>query len=343
MTTALLKPAYRVTLGRQRVDTTDEPRASTIVELTVALDLDVPADAATLKLGRIGQLEPALDDTAVIELGYEGDTPLTQVLAGTVGIVDPGLVTSEVVVYSGAATLLRSVANETFLNTSAGAIVRELSKRANVGVGAVDAGTSFPAYVVDARRGAFRHMLDLAELSGLDVYVGSDGKVVMEEYIGGNAVHVLEHGKHILELDVRRSAPAAASAEAWGDSPGTGRGTNGWAWLVKDFDDFHGAAGSGEPLLLVERPVLRTAAAARRAAEGALATAQRRAVRGRVLTIGRPEIKLGDAISLRGVPDDAANASFQVRSVTHRVRKDSGFTTEIGFRAGVASTTGAVA
>jgi phage protein D len=60
---------------------------------------------------------------------------------------------------------------------------------------------------------------------------------------------------------------------------------------------------------------------------------QRRAVRGRVLTIGRPQVKLGDAIQLRGVPDDDANGNFQVRSITHRLRKDTGFTTEIGFRA----------
>ena len=50
------------------------------------------------------------------------------------------------------------------------------------------------------------------------------------------------------------------------------------------------------------------------------------------ITIGRPEVKLGDAIRLRGVPDDDANGSFQVRSVAHRLRKDTGFTTEIGFR-----------
>jgi hypothetical protein len=332
MTSALLRPAYRLTLGDQRVNTTDEPRASTLVELTVSLDLDVPADAATLVLGRVGQLEPEVDDDATIDLGYVDDDELTQVLAGTVGVVDPGLVTSSVVVYSGAATLLRSVANETFENQTAGAIVRELARRAAVDVATVEDGSTFPAYVVDGRRGAFEHMLDLAELSGLDVYVNSEGAVVMERFVGGRTVHVLEHAKHILELDVLRSPPRAAAVEAWGESPGSARGTNAWAWLTKDFDDLHGSAGSGSPLLVLERPALRSASAARRAAEAALTALQRRAVRGRVVTIGRPQVKLGDAIQLRGVPDEDANGNFQVRSVTHRLRKDTGFTTEIGFR-----------
>ena len=332
MTTALLRPAYRVTIGRQQVDTTDEPRASTVVELTVALDLDVPADAATLVLGRIGELAPALDDDATIELGYAGDDDLTQVLEGTVGVVDPGLVNETVVVFSGAATLLRAAANETFENKSAGDIVRALAQRAGVDVGSVDDGSTFPAYVVDGRRGAFEHMLDLATLSGLDVYINSDGEVVMERFVGGHAVHVLEHAKHVLELDLRRTPASAAAAEAWGESPGTSKGTNAWAWLTKDFDSLHGSSGSGTPLLLLEKPALRSGEAARAAAEGALATVQRRAISGRVLTIGRPEVKLGDAIRLRAMPDGDANGSFQVRSVTHRLRKDTGFTTEIGFR-----------
>jgi phage protein D len=224
------------------------------------------------------------------------------------------------------------VANETFENKTAGAIVRELAQRASVDVATVEDGSTFPAYVVDGRRSAFEHMLDLAELSGFDVYVDSDGAVVMERFVGGHTVHVLEHTKHILELDVLRAPPRASAAEAWGESPGSTRGTNAWAWLTKDFDDLHGSAGSGTPLLLLERPALRSAEAARRAADAALTAAQRRAVRGRVVTIGRPQVKLGDAIQLRDVPDEEANGNFQVRSVTHRLRKDTGFTTEIGFR-----------
>jgi hypothetical protein len=48
--------------------------------------------------------------------------------------------------------------------------------------------------------------------------------------------------------------------------------------------------------------------------------------------VGRPEVQLGDAIQLRVVPDASLNKTFQVRTITHRITKRGGFTTEIGFR-----------
>jgi hypothetical protein len=56
-------------------------------------------------------------------------------------------------------------------------------------------------------------------------------------------------------------------------------------------------------------------------------------LRGRLLTIGRPEVKLGDAIRLREMQDESLNTIFQVRNVTHRITKLGGFTTTVGFQA----------
>ena len=342
MTTALLHPAYGLTIGGKRVDTTNEPRASTVVGLTVALDLDTPADTATIELGRIGQLEPALDDDATIDLGYHDDSGLTTVLTGTVGLVNPGLVTSTVVVYSGAAALLRSVANETFENKTAGDIVRDLAGRANVSVGNVEDGSQFPAYVADGRRGAFEHVLDLARLCGFDAYVSSDGEVVMERFTGGHSVHVLEHGKHLLELDVRRTPARATAAEAWGESPSTSRGTNAWAWVTKDFDNLHGSAGSGTTVIVLERPVC-----VARMPHGAPPTPP-----SRPRSVSRARAAADDrqpadqARRRHQAPQRAghgANDSFQVRAVTHRLDKRNGFTTEIRFRAARAPSETAIA
>ena len=41
---------------------------------------------------------------------------------------------------------------------------------------------------------------------------------------------------------------------------------------------------------------------------------------------------VGDAIRLAQLPDDSLNASYQVRSITHRITKRDGFATTIGFR-----------
>jgi phage protein D len=326
-------PAYKLTLGRKVVDTTDEPQASTAVELLVSLDLETPADGFTLVLGNVGTFRPEREDEAVIELGYREDDELVKVMTGTVSTVQPNLTTTRVVGTSGAAPLLRTFVEQTFEGKTAGAIVRELAQAAEVEVATAEDGIRFPAYVVDGRASAFHHMLDLAALAGFDLYLDADGKLVFERFLAGKKVHVYEYAKHVVELDVLRTAPRAGRVEAWGESPTDRRGEESWGWLTPDFSGSRGAAGEEGALLLVERPALRTREAARAAARAAHTEIQRRRLRGRLVGTGRPAVKLGDAIRLRGVPDESLNANFQVRSVTHRITKAGGFTTTIGFRA----------
>src|SRR5262245_27154543 len=166
----MLNPAYKLTLGRKVVDTTDEPQASALVDLMVALDLDTPADNFTLALGAVGGLEPARDDEATIELGYADNGGLTQVMSGLVATVEPNLTSTRVVGYSGADALLRTFVEKTFERKPAGDVVRELADEAGVDVATADDGINFPVYVVDGRRSAYHHMRDLAELCGFDLY-----------------------------------------------------------------------------------------------------------------------------------------------------------------------------
>lgn len=329
----MLTPTYKLTLGQSLVDTTDEPQASTVVDLNITLDMDTPADSFILVLGQVGGLSPARDDDAKIELGYAGNCGLSQVMSGAVVTVAPNLTTIRVAGHSVAAELLRAFVDQTYENKTAGEMVRDLADQAGVNVVAAEDGIMFPAYVIDSLRSAYHHMGELADLCGFDLYINSDGELVFEKFIGGKTVHVLEYAKHILELDVQQTAPRAGKVEAWGESPTGSEGEDAWAWLTKDFSGTKGTAGADDPLLLLERPALRTADAARIAADAALSAIQRRTLRGRLLTIGRPEVKLGDAIQLRGMADSTLNTNFQVRSVMHRITKLGGFTTTIGFRA----------
>lgn len=330
----MLTPAYKLTVGGKTVDTTDEPRASTVVSLTVALDMETPADSFELVLGNVGGLKPARGDEARIELGYAGDEGggLTRVITGTVEEVLPDLTTTRVRGYSGAAAVLRARVEKTYENKKAGQIVRDLASQAGLEVGAAGSGITFPAYVVDGRRSVYAHMEDLAALCGFDLYVDADGKLVFEKFAGGKRLHVFEYSKHVVALDVQRLPPRAGLVEAWGESPARGESDDTWAWLTKNFEGTKGTAGSGA-LLLLERAPLRTAVAARTAAEAALTAIKRRTLRGRLKSVGRPAVKLGDAIRLDGMPDESLNSSFQVRSVTHRMTKLGGFTTSAGFRA----------
>lgn len=327
----MLKPAYKLTIGTRVVDTTDAPKASTVVDLKVALDLDTPADTFIFDLGNAGNFRPARDDETKIELGYEDNGGFTQVMKGTVETAEPNVTTTRIVGYSGADALLRTFVEQTYESKTAGAIVRDLADKAGLQVETAEDGINFPAYVIDGRRSAYLHMQELADLCGFDLYLNSEGKLVFEKFTGGKTVHVFEFAKHIVAFNVTRTPPLAGLVEAWGESPAGSQGENSWAWLTTDFSGSRGSAGAGA-LLLRERPALRTRQAARTAANAALKTIKRRTLRGNVMTIGRPQIKLGDAIRLREMADESLNTIFQVRSVTHRITKLSGFTTTVGFR-----------
>lgn len=201
----MLKPAYKLTIGSKVIDTTDEPKASTVVDLNVALDLDTPADSFTLLFGNVGSFKPRRDDETKIELGYADDGGLTQVMTGKVVTVEPNLTTTRAIGYSGADALLRTFVEQTFESKTAGAIVRELADKAKLDVATADDGITFPAYVVDGRRSVYLHMQDLADLCGFDLYINADGKLVFQKFINGKKVHIFEFTKHIVALDVHRT------------------------------------------------------------------------------------------------------------------------------------------
>jgi phage protein D len=327
----LLRPAYRLTLGEQIVDTADEPKASTTVDLVVRLDMDTPSDGFTVVQGQVGGATPSPEDDATIELGYT-DTDLEPVITGRVVDVVPSFETKRIVGLSNEDLLLRHHENETFEAMSAGNIVSELASRAGVDTDKIEDGINLPAFVVDGRRSVAAHIRDLAALCGYDTFVTPDGALVFEEFSGQRTAHPLRYGEHVLRVEVRRTRAAAGTVEVWGESPGSSRGTESWAWLTKDFETWHGSAGSGAPTMLLERSAVRTAEAAAASATRTQVGVSRGEITGSVRIQGRPSVLLGDLVRLEGFPLDDLDGNYQVRAVEHRISKAGGFVTDMGFR-----------
>lgn len=352
----MLKPAYKLTIGRKSgatagglgavsnvaaavpgsggakvIDTTSEPQASTVIDLVATLAMDGATNSFTLVMGQVGSFRIEQDAEVTIELGYADNGGLTQVMIGGVVNVEPTLLTRRITGHSSLQLLQHAFVDQTYEEKNAGQIVRDLADQAGISVATVENGIAFPAYVVDGRRCVARHLHDLADLCGFDLYINADNELVFKQFTGGATVHVLDYARHILELEIVRNPATVSQVEAWGESAGSGAADT-WAWLTKDFSALRGTAGTGDARRLLERPVLRTGVAARSAANALLTDLQRRAVGGSVVIAGRPEVKLGDAVRLREAPEASLNGDYQVRSVTHHLNKQTGFTTAIGFR-----------
>lgn len=333
----MLRPAYRIVIGDHVVDTTQEARASTAVELTVRLDLDAPADGFTLRQGQVGGLRPQPGDDAAISLGYADDPAgLVRVLTGLVVAVEPGLETKRITGHSTADKLLRTFVDKTFEDTTAGEVVRALGTEAGIDLDSVEDGPPLPAYVVDGRRPVARHLRDLAYLAGFDTYVTAAGGLVFEGFTGSRPVHKLKYGEHVLAAELFRARPRAGTVQVWGDSPGSSRGDESWAWLTKDFGARRGSAGTATPTLLVERAAVRTGKLAASVATSVAETLTEQALHGRVRIQGRPQLALGDVVRLEGFPEragvDELDGNYQVRGVRHHLTKTTGLITDIEFR-----------
>lgn len=335
----LLSPTYRVTLGDQRIDMNSEPLASTLVALDVRRDMAPLSDRFDLTVARVGALAPERDDAAAIELGFAGaaEAPKT-VMTGTIDMVDAGPERVRVTGFGAGAALSRSRANTAFRDKTAGQIVTELADAAGVSVTRTGPSEVLPYFVADAARSRFAHMTTLADLTGFDLFADTGDALVFEPFGNGRRVFPLDHDEDVLEYRIERAQPQALSVDARGESPGASAGTESWSWLVRDSEPRRGSAGSGAPLALLEHAALRTAESAQRAADALLSRIRNRQLRGQVTVLGNPDIQLGDAIRLRGMPDDDLNATFQIRGLRHRIDKRTGFVTRIRIQSvGVAS------
>lgn len=340
--TPFFTPAYRLTLAGRVADTTAEPKASATTALTIGLDMDDWPDTVELTLGQVGGIDAALADAMTVDLGYADNSGFTRVFTGVVTAVQAGLLERRIHATSAARTLARLFIDHTFEGQTAGAIVRDLAGRLSVATAQIDDGITFPAYVIDSRRSALAHIHHLADLSGFDAYLDRNGRLVFQAFFNGNVIHDVDYAKQILELEIDRVADRDVDVTAFGESPTGSAGADAWGWLTKDFASSAGHAKDPPPTgpdptdalsVVLERPALRTAAAAATAAAARLRAIQRRTLSGRVLMPGRAELALGDAIRLRNVIPAGFDGLFQIRRVVHRVTKPGGFTTLVGFAA----------
>jgi len=280
-------------------------------------------------LGRAGGVRPDLDVTTRVELGYTDDDALVTVFGGAIQDIDPDLTQTRVTALSPMSRLLALRVEQGYFNQTAGSIVRDLANRAQVPVDTAEDGGTYLAYVADGRVNAYHHIRALADNAGLDVYLTPEGKLVFKRFAGPYTIHIFEYAKHIIALDVRSAPSSADKVQVYGESPADSQGDSAFAWLTKEFHP--GEAGSGSARLLLENAALRTRAAAAMAADAALSRLRRQTLTGRLRSLGRPQVKLGDAIRITGAPDDRMNATFQVRSVRHRIAKQTGFITDIAY------------
>jgi phage protein D len=310
----LSRPSAVLTLdGRELA-----PAAARLAWLRLSLGLGAAHDAAELAAGPGSPLAAASPGSRLaVALGEEGEEEtvwtgeVTEVAATDGGTRLEGL--------AATVALSRERRSQTYLRQSAADIVRDLAASATLD--RVQAPLRLESYSVDDRRSVWAHLLDLARLAGCDLSASPEGGVRLVPPRRVGAVP-LRYGADLLAWRVAAAAaPEAAKTAALGAA--SEQGAKRWHWLRRDPVPSPGAA----PTLVLG--ALRTRDAADGASRALADRADRAAVRGEVVLVGRPALRPGDLVELHGLPEEPAPGTLRVLAVEHRLDGRAGFVTAL--------------
>jgi phage protein D len=311
---AFMHPSFLINLGKTELSS---EKKSGVVSLRVARSIGLPIDLCEIFLDNTEE-HFEKGEALKVQLGY--DKKLETVFSGSVVEVEDRLSgVMKITALGPASRLLLLRLNRVYLSQTAGKIVRDLAGEVKLKVKTASDGINLPAFVIDEATNAFEHILKLAERCNFDVYVTEDEELIFKERGGGKNT-MLRFGKDIIRYEEFSFSPLYTSAKIYGESPSSIKGTDTSHWLTKQ--EVKGEAGSGAPLLILDPAVKdkKTAESVAKArmerlkySKGAL-----------FVTVGKPEIKLGDTVS-----SDRTTGDLEVRSIEHCLSKIKGFTTAI--------------
>jgi hypothetical protein len=340
-----LRPTFTLTIGSLG-SSTDNPVAAPD-SLVVDRDMDVPADALRLHLRERAGI--AVGEEVTLALGHDGEEE--RVFTGAVERMRPAISGVAVRALGKTHDLLKLRTSIIYVNQSAGSIASDLIGQAGLSEGTVDDGSVLPRYVVDRAVSGYRHLKELADRLGYELYADRDGNLMFHALgpaanldalggalgaVAGAAAGLLgaggesyAFGQQLLSAATRWRGVSWGTVEVGGESPISSQGDTTEHWLTTNDADYRGSAGDAGPALLVRDPVARTKDLADRFAAGRLAVAARTEREVSITVLGRPQVDLGGTVTTDGVPDEAVNGSGYVRAIRHRFGDETGFVTEM--------------
>lgn len=326
----MYNPVYKIKMGAVDIDSSQPGTMGPVLGISTSASMTASAGAVSVNLAQVNAPDAKLGDTVSVELGYGDQT--TTVMEGTVQYIKPGFEAQVVVAHNPAQKLLDLRLDQTYENQNAADIVSDLAGQAGIDTRTVEQGIQFPSYVIDYQENCWEHLHDIAFKCGFDLYLTPGGKLVFKPFKKSSAAHNLTYGVSIISLKQRDLPLDFDGVTVHGESPASSRGSDTAHWLTKSFNDFKGSTGSESPALFIQDAALRTKEAADTAAKGRMNFIQRKKLQGIVDIIGNANVKLGDTVEIKEVPQNSLNGLFQVRAVSHTFNKETGFQTRIHFR-----------
>jgi phage protein D len=312
-------PSYAVTIDAQEFTSKN---SKDLLSIRVIRSIGLPTDSCEVCLVENEDYDFKKGDSLKVKLGY--DEKLKPVFSGFVEKIEHTLCCVRVAALGPASKLLHLRRNRVFLSQTAGKIVTSLAQEAQVKIKTASDGINLPVYVVDEDTNAYEHILKLAERCDFDAYLNDDETLSFKAFGGGKDIR-LQFGKEIIRVEIRDFSPLYAGSRVCGESPSSIRGSDTSHWLTKQ--QVKGESG-GNTVLTISDAVIRDKKTAETVAKAQ--TTKLMSTFGAVVeAVGKPDINLGDTVTLEEVPNSMSIEKLQVRSVEHYLSKLRGFTTTV--------------
>jgi len=315
----MLSPSFKIKIG----DVTFESKKSNeVISINIRLDISVLADSCSIILRRIPKTEKfKKGDEISISLGY--NDKLENVFVGKINDINFNITEVKIFGLNYASNLINLRVDQAYENQSAGSIVSDLAKKANVKIGEISDGINFSFYFINSAKNVYEHIHEIAEKCGFDVYIiGS--KLYFRKY-EKNTVHNVEYGKNLINAEFFEKKQKATCVKVRGESPSSFKGSSTSHWLTKK--DVEGVSGEGN-FLLISDPSVKDKDTAEKIAKAKLDEILT-SFSQTITILGNSKIKLDDTVKVKNMSNEKLNGEFKVMGIEHLFNKTDGFITTI--------------
>jgi phage protein D len=338
--------SYEVKIGSFQASSRPGKGNGQVRSLSCELTMEGAGGHCYLELAATGTALPKPGDKTTITLddGNGGATVFTGEVQETKAAPDLAIVLGA----DGLAKLARLDLEGAYEQMSAGAIAKELVRKAGATAGKIEDGPKFPSYVLHRGPRALRHLQRLAEQCGFDVYTDGDGKVHFAAPKQGGADHTFTYRKQVLRTGLERVQPAYDGVQVWGEGAASTKGSDKAHWLLTDLASVSGKASmdgnatvkpgsAGKLMREVRDGAVRTADDAATQAKARMTLLASRPLLGFIEVLGSPKVKPGELVKLDGIPAEhpvsalASGKVLRVRTVRHTLSMKAGFVTRMEF------------
>ena len=332
----LLHPSYEIKIGSSILKSGLSDTAISIL-VDMVIDSYAGLTETVLRVKEDNKIPFKKNSPITISLGYENK--LVPVFSGKIDTFSINLSQISIISLNSIFSLCNFRTDRFYENQTAGDIVKDLAKDANVKIDNISNGFMFPYYAVDSNKNAFEHIKDLGFLCGFDIYCTPEDKLVFKKYVPSTK-HKLVYGQDIIKIKKLDASSLYNSLSILGESPSSIKGSDTSHWLtkkqvkgfaeskLKDGDDGGRGGGQATRELHFSKRFVKDEDTAKKIADGSLKKLNSNLLL-QIQIVGNPSIYLGDSIIIQKMPLKELNGEYQIKAIEHFISKYTGYVTTL--------------